>query len=181
VASLRRSVAASVLFTVFGGPGFLLVLLPWWMTRWRLPVPEPAGRVWIAAALIEAGTAPLIESIVRFIVKGRGALVPAVPTQHLVVSGLYRHVRNPMYLGVFSILAGESVLFWSFDVVTELAVVAAGAFVFVLLYEEPTLRRSFGEEYQRYCTYVPRWIPRFTGCGKTRPSSRKGRKPSLSG
>lgn len=160
MASIRRSVVASALFTVFGGPGILLVLLPWWMTRGRLPVSEPAWRVWVAATLIAAGVPLLLESTVRFIVKGRGALVPSVPTEHLVLSGFYRFVRNPMYLGVFSVLLGEAVLFRSASIGSELAIAIACVNLFVHLYEEPKLRRAFGEEYQRYCENVPRWLPR---------------------
>src|SRR5258708_696451 len=98
----------------------------------------------------------------RFIVVGCGALFPAVPTEHLVVSGLYRHVRNPMYLGVMTALGGEALLFWSKGVATELAYVAVGFEIFVLLYEEPKLTRTFGEEYRIYRRNVRRWLPRLT-------------------
>jgi protein-S-isoprenylcysteine O-methyltransferase Ste14 len=157
MASLRRSVVASVLFTLFGGPGILLVLLPWDFTRFRVLSGwnEPVGSV-----LIVLGLVPLLESIGRFIVVGRGALIPTVPTEHLVVSGLYRFVRNPMYVGVALVLAGEALLFWSRNVAMELACVAVAVHLFVSLYEEPKLTRTFGDEYRNYQRHVRRWIPR---------------------
>ncbi len=110
--------------------------------------------------LIVLGLAPLLESIGRFIVVGRGALVPTVPTEHLVVSGLYRFVRNPMYVGVGLALAGEALLFWSRELVIELACVAVAVQLFVSFYEEPKLAGTFGEEYRNYQRHVRRWIPR---------------------
>jgi protein-S-isoprenylcysteine O-methyltransferase Ste14 len=157
MASLGRSIVVSALFTLFGGPGMLLVLLPWWMTRLR-PVPgwnAPAG--WL---LILVGLVPLLESIVRFVVIGRGTLVPTTPTERLVVSGLYRYVRNPMYLGVGLTLAGEALLFWSSSMVMELTIAAALMDIFVRFYEEPKLFRTYGGEYRRYQRNVGRWIPR---------------------
>jgi len=162
VASLRKSVAVSVLFTLFGGPGILLVLLPWWMTRFHVPEDEPWWQVMGCAALIVAGLIPLLESIWRFIVIGRGTLMPAVPTEHLVVSGLYRYVRNPMYVGVFMVIAGEAMLLRSRSVALELAYVLLGMELFVRFYEEPKLSRTFSGEYTTYRSNVRRWLPRLT-------------------
>jgi protein-S-isoprenylcysteine O-methyltransferase Ste14 len=162
VASLQKSVAVSVLFTLFGGPGILLVLVPWWMTRFHVPEDEPLWQVLACAALIVAGLIPLLESIWRFIVVGRGTLMPAVPTEHLVVSGLYRYVRNPMYVGVFMVIAGEAMLLQSRSVALELAYVLLGMELFVRFYEEPKLSRTFGDEYTTYRSHVWRWLPRLT-------------------
>jgi len=159
MASLQRSILASVLFTLFGGPGILLVLLPWWWTRLHA---VPGWNVTAGWVLIVVGLFPLLESIARFVIVGRGTLVPTVPTEHLVVSGLYRFVRNPMYLGVGSALAGEALLFWSRKVVIELTVAAALMDIFVRFYEEPKLLRTFGNEYRRYRRNVGRWLPRIT-------------------
>jgi Phospholipid methyltransferase len=98
--SLRINIAVSALFTLFGGPGMVLVVGPWLITHFRLPAEEPLTRIVVAAALIAIGLIPLFDSIIRFVLQGRGTLMPAVPTEHLVVSGLYRYVRNPMYVGV---------------------------------------------------------------------------------
>jgi protein-S-isoprenylcysteine O-methyltransferase Ste14 len=107
-----------------------------------------------------AGTAPLIESIWRFVEVGRGTLMPAVPTEHLVVSGLYRFVRNPMYVGVLTALAGETLLFARRSMVIYWVGVATTIHFFVLVYEEPTLSKRYGADYAQFKKMVPRWLPR---------------------
>jgi len=159
VASLRRNVIVSVLFTLFGGPGVILVYLPLAITRFRVPADEPPWLRPLAWALIALGLIPLFESIVRFVRVGRGTLMPNVPTEHLVATGLYRHVRNPMYVGDVVVLIGEAVLFWSADMALYTLVVWLGLDLFIRLYEEPTLRRRHGDEYVRYCARVRRWWP----------------------
>ena len=162
MASLRRNIIVSILFTVFGGPGIVLVYLPLWLTRFRVPAGEPWWQIAIAGMLIAAGVAPLAESARRFIYAGRGTLVPTTPTEHLVVSGFYRFVRNPMYVGVLIVLAGEAVLFERRGLILYLAIVWVATHLFVCLYEEPTLRRRYGDEYLRFKQNVPRWVPRLT-------------------
>ncbi|HEX8812569.1 MAG TPA: isoprenylcysteine carboxylmethyltransferase family protein [Terracidiphilus sp.] len=160
--SLRGNIVISALFTIFGGPGILLVLIPWMITRFRVPLMQPLWQTCLAVVLIGIGLVPLFESIVRFIVIGSGTLVPAAPPQHLVVSGLYRFVRNPMYVGVMTALGGEALLFGSVDLFEILLIIALGFHLFVYLYEEPKLTRTFGDEYLRYRRHVRRWIPRLT-------------------
>jgi protein-S-isoprenylcysteine O-methyltransferase Ste14 len=160
--SIRRSIVVSVLFTLFGGPALVLVLMPWYITHFRMPAEEPLARIVAAAALIGIGLVPLMDSIVRFIVAGRGTLMPAVPTEHLVVSGLYRYVRNPMYVGVLTALAGEVLLFWNRSLLVYLATVWLGFHLFVCFYEEPRLSHPYSSEYARFKQNVPRWIPRLT-------------------
>ena len=162
MATLRRSVVVSILFTVFGGPGIVLVYLPFWITRFHIPAGEHVWQTVIAAALILAGLTPLFDSIRQFIYSGRGTPMPAVPTEHLVVSGLYRYVRNPMYVGVLTAVAGEVVLFWSRDMAIYDVLVVLGFHMFVWLYEEPTLARRHPEDYPRYLHQVPHWLPRLT-------------------
>jgi len=161
MASQYRNVLVSILFVVLGGPGFVLVYFPRWITRFRVPPQEPAWQMLLAAALILLGLVPLFESIARFIRVGRGTLVPVAPTETLVVSGLYRYVRNPMYVGVLTVLAGELLLFKSRDLATYAAVVWLGIHLFICFYEEPTLTRRYGEQYLAYKRRVPRWMPRF--------------------
>ena len=84
-----------------------------------------------------------------------------MPTERLVATGLYRHLRNPMYMGDVVVLVGETVLFWSVDMVLYTGVIWLGLDLFVRLYEEPALLRRHGEEYARYCAQVRRWWPRF--------------------
>jgi len=160
VPTLRRSLVVSILFTVFGGPGIVLVYVPYWITRFRIPAGEPAWQRLLAAALILIGFVPLFDSIQRFIFVGRGALMPGVPTEHLVITGLYRYVRNPMYVGVLTALAGEAMLFQSSGLAIEIVVGWLAIEIFVRLYEEPTLTRRYGEEYLRYKRHVRRWLPR---------------------
>ena len=136
--------------------------MPWWISRYRL---EPATPdVWVARGfgclLIAAGILFLLDSFARFALKGIGTPAPIAPTRHLVVSGYYRFVRNPMYVAVFALILGQALLFGDLALYAY-AVIVWGAFcAFVLGYEEPTLRRTFGEEYLAYCKQVPRWIPR---------------------
>jgi protein-S-isoprenylcysteine O-methyltransferase Ste14 len=162
MASIRRSVIVSLLFGVFGGPGIVIVYLPFWITRFRVPADEPVWQMILAGALILLGVAPGIESARRFIYAGRGTLMPTVPTEHLVVSGFYRYVRNPMYTGVLFALAGEAILFESRSLVVYIAIVWLIVHLFVCFYEEPTLTRTYPEEYRRYKQHVPRWLPRLT-------------------
>jgi len=162
MATIRRSMVVSILFTVFGGPGLVLVYLPWWMTHFHIPAGEPFWQIMIAAVLIAAELTPLMDSMIRFVYAGRGTLMPTVPTEHLVVSGLYRYVRNPMYVGVLTALIGETVLFWNWDLVIECAIFCLAVELFVRLSEEPELAHSFPAEYLQYKQHVRRWVPRLT-------------------
>lgn len=162
MASYARNLMVSVLFTLFGGPALVLALFPWYITHFRIPAGQSAGMLAAAGALVAAGLVPLLESIFRFVMVGRGTLVPVLPTEHLVVSGLYRHVRNPMYTGVITVLAGEGLLFRNGHMVVYLGIIWLIMHLFVSLYEEPTLARRYGEEYARFKRNVPRWIPRVT-------------------
>jgi protein-S-isoprenylcysteine O-methyltransferase Ste14 len=162
MASMRRNVAVSVLFICFGGPAIALVYVPLWLTRFRVPQHEPAWQGLLALLLIIIGLMPALESMRRFVVVGRGTLLPVVPTESLVVSGFYRYVRNPMYVGILLALAGESLLFRSRSLAGFACWLWFGFHLFVLLYEESTLARRYGEEYLRYRQNVPRWSPRIT-------------------
>jgi protein-S-isoprenylcysteine O-methyltransferase Ste14 len=160
MASIRTSVLVSILFTLFGGPALVLVLMPWYITHFRVPAGQSPALIVASAVLIAAGLVPLLESIARFIFVGRGTLMPAVPTEHLVVSGLYRYARNPMYIGVITAVAGEALLFRSRHMLIYAGIVWLIMHAFVCLYEEPRLARTFGDEYQTFRKNVPRWIPR---------------------
>jgi protein-S-isoprenylcysteine O-methyltransferase Ste14 len=113
-----------------------------------------------AVALIATGVSVLAACIVEFARRGRGTLSPADPPRHLVVHGLYRYVRNPMYVAVSLILLGEALLVRSRDLVFYWVVFFTLANVFILVYEEPHLRSRFGAEYDDYARRVGRWIPR---------------------
>jgi protein-S-isoprenylcysteine O-methyltransferase Ste14 len=128
---------------------------------------EPAFLGWslpriVGVALIVAGLPVLLDSFARFALQGLGTPAPVFPTKHLVVTGWYRYVRNPMYVAVASIIFGQALLFGNVHVLEY----GVGAWLvthfFVLAYEEPTMRATFGEEYREFCANVPRWIPRVT-------------------
>lgn len=151
----------SAVFLVIA-PGTVAGLVPWWMTRWQVQAPLLGLPLLRAAGLplLAAGVVGLLDSFRRFAVQGLGTPAPVVPTQHLVVSGLYRFVRNPMYCAVVSAILGQALVLGSSALLAYASVVWLGFHLFVLGYEEPTLRLTYGAEYERFCTNVPRWIPR---------------------
>jgi len=112
-------------------------------------------------ALISGGTIVLVESFLRFALRGLGTPAPVFPTRHLVVSGYYRYLRNPIYVANVAIILGQAFWFASVPLLVYCALVWLSFHAFVLLYEEPTLRTTFGAEYEAFCRRVPRWIPRF--------------------
>lgn len=137
-------------------------LIPWWITHWRFhPLPTGFGALRVlGAALVVFGAAVILDSFVRFAIQGLGTPAPILPTEHLVITGLYRYVRNPMYVAVTAAILGQALLFASEQLLIYGLLVWLAFHLFVYLYEEPTLRRTFGEEYEAYCRTVPRWIPR---------------------
>jgi protein-S-isoprenylcysteine O-methyltransferase Ste14 len=123
-----------------------------------------SGRMeWLGFVMIVFGAAVYFRCAWEFAVRGLGTPAPIAPTQYLVTTALHRYVRNPMYLGVALAIMGEAVLFGSLHLVAYAAGMLLTAHVFVVLYEEPTLRRQFGESYEEYRRTVPRWIPKFRG------------------
>lgn len=139
-------------------------LIPWWLSRWELqPSFDGLGlaRV-VGGMLIAAGLIGLIDSFARFALQGLGTPAPIAPPEHLVVTGLYRHVRNPMYVGVVAAILGQAMLFGDVGLLVYGTVVWLAFTLFVVIYEEPTLRSTFGASYKLYCENVPRWLPRLT-------------------
>jgi protein-S-isoprenylcysteine O-methyltransferase Ste14 len=112
--------------------------------------------------LIALGVIGLVDTFARFAVQGLGTPAPAFPTRHLVVAGPYRYVRNPMYIAVASVILGQGLVLGSVPLLEYGGLVWLAFHLFVLLYEEPVLRASFGSEYRVFCAEVPRWIPRVT-------------------
>jgi protein-S-isoprenylcysteine O-methyltransferase Ste14 len=145
-------------------PGTVAGLVPWWITRWRMqpPLLGFSGIRVIGAVMITGGIAVVLDSFARFALQGLGTPAPILPTRHLVVSGLYRYVRNPMYVGVLGIILGQGLLFAEGRLFAYGVLLGLGVHVFVIGYEEPTLRRSFGSEYEAFRDNVPRWIPRLS-------------------
>jgi protein-S-isoprenylcysteine O-methyltransferase Ste14 len=153
----------SLLFFVIA-PGTVAGLVPWWITRWRIGAP-PAGITslrWLGALMILIGLVPLAASFARFAWDGLGTPAPVAPPSRLVVSGFYRRVRNPMYVALLVILSGEALVFGDVGIFYWALTFWAGCHLFVTVYEEPTLKRMFGAEYEAYRANVPRWLPRMT-------------------
>jgi protein-S-isoprenylcysteine O-methyltransferase Ste14 len=145
-------------------PGIVAGVMPWWIGGgWRIPDPWPLlGIPAVAGAvLILSGLLVLIDSFVRF-ARSLGTPAPVAPTQHLVVDGWYRFVRNPMYVAVLAILLGQALLFWTWPVLAYGIVVFVAVHLFVTGYEEPTLKRQFPTDYGVFFANVPRWLPRPT-------------------
>jgi protein-S-isoprenylcysteine O-methyltransferase Ste14 len=145
-------------------PGTVAGLIPWWISHWRLR-PPPFGFTpfrAIGVLLIVAGTAVVLEAFARFALEGIGTPAPVFPTRQLVVNGSYRYVRNPMYVAVTSLILGQALFLGDTHLLTYAILPWLAAHLFVVLYEEPTLRKSFGAEYETYRAHVPRWIPRLT-------------------
>lgn len=141
-------------------PGTVAGVVPWLITRWRSKAGHSGALAETGIALIIFGLAPLVESFARFAWKGLGTPAPVAPTKHLVVSGFYRYARNPMYLGVVTVVIGEALLFADIDLLIYALAAWLVMHAFVVFYEEPTLGRTFGAEYTAFCAQVPRWLPR---------------------
>jgi protein-S-isoprenylcysteine O-methyltransferase Ste14 len=156
------SAALGTLLFTLCVPGTVVVLVPWLLTRWSLApafLGTAATRV-LGVVVIALATPAFLTFTLRFVREGHGTPAPIAPTRRLVTGGLFRRVRNPGYIAVVSLVAGQALLLASRALLIYAALLALVFHVFVVLYEEPTLRRTYGAEYDEYCRRVPRWIPR---------------------
>jgi protein-S-isoprenylcysteine O-methyltransferase Ste14 len=156
-----RAAVGSLVFLVLV-PGVVAGLVPWWLTGWRVQNPMP---YWVplrvgGLILLAVGVFVLLQAFVRFVVEGLGTPAPVAPTERLVVGGLYRYVRNPMYLAVAAIIVGQALVLGQPILLLYAGAFAVAVAAFVHWYEEPTLRRRFGEHYEAYRRAVPAWRPR---------------------
>jgi protein-S-isoprenylcysteine O-methyltransferase Ste14 len=157
----RRAALGTALFFVLA-PGIVGGVIPWWLTGWRVQRPLP---FWVpirlvGAILLVTGAVVLVRAFAQFVVEGVGTPAPVAPTERLVVSGLYRYVRNPMYLAVLSTIVGQALLLGQPILLVYGLVVGVAFGAFVAGYEEPTLRRRYGAQYDAYRREVPGWWPR---------------------
>jgi protein-S-isoprenylcysteine O-methyltransferase Ste14 len=168
----RTAAVGSVLFFV-AAPGTVAGVIPWLLTGWdvREPVPYLAPFRVLGAALLAAGLVALIQAFWRFVVEGLGTPAPIAAPDRLVVGGLYRHVRNPMYVAVLAVVVGQALLLGRPVLLLYAAVLWLIVASFVRFYEEPTLDRRFGAEYEAYRRAVPAWWPRLR---PWRPDGRGG-------
>lgn len=129
---------------------------------WALASPLNYLLMLFGVALIAAGLTLILTTIMMFVTLGKGTLAPWDPPQKLVVTGIYRYVRNPMISGVGALVFGEALLLGSSALVIYALLVFAINAVYIPLSEEPGLRRRFGQPYDDYVRHVPRWLPRRT-------------------
>ncbi|MDD9941979.1 MAG: isoprenylcysteine carboxylmethyltransferase family protein [Myxococcales bacterium] len=156
---------------VLGSAAFFVVapctlagLVPWSITSWQLRPPFLGLELTrgIGAIMILAGAPGVVDAFARFALQGLGTPAPIAPPRMLVVSGLYRYVRNPIYVAVVAIILGQAVLMGDWRLVVYGALLWIFFHVWVVALEEPTLEETFGREYETFRAAVPRWIPRMT-------------------
>jgi protein-S-isoprenylcysteine O-methyltransferase Ste14 len=160
----------STVASLLVGAGFFALwfwLLPSWL-GFRVDTGGMAHWRWIGAVPSVLGFAVALRCIWDFGWTGHGTPAPIAPPQRLVVVGFYRYVRNPMYVGFFAGWSGLWAVFGRANLaaLTVVCVAVVGVALFVQLYEEPTLRKMFGSEYEEYCKNVPRWLPRMRAWAK---------------
>ncbi len=154
------AVGSAVFFLV--APGVVVGLIPWLLTRWevREPVPYWVLMRVLGGILLVAGLIALVRAFVRFVVEGFGTPAPVAAPERLVVGGVYRYVRNPMYVAVLAAIVGQALLLGRLELLLYAAATWAVVAAFVRFYEEPTLARRFGADYETYRRAVPAWWPR---------------------
>jgi protein-S-isoprenylcysteine O-methyltransferase Ste14 len=157
------TVLKTAIFTIIV-PGTVAIYIPYWLlSSSSVPALLPMGVFrYFGILLALLGAAIYFWCAWDFTFAGKGTPAPIDPPKMLVVKGLYRHIRNPMYAGVLTLLAGEAWFFASRQLFIYAGVIFLLFNLFVIFHEEPALQRQFGESYRRYCAAVPRWIPRLT-------------------
>lgn len=160
IGALRRlrAAAGSALFLAVA-PGVVGGLVPWLLTRWQTTTPPRWLQV-VGWTLFGSGVVVLLTAFGRFVFEGAGTPAPVAPTEKLVVGGLYRYVRNPMYLAIAAVILGQAAVLGRWVLAAFAVVFGATVWSFVHWYEEPTLRRRFGTDYDEYLRAVPGWWPR---------------------
>ena len=156
---VTRTAWGSALFFLVA-PAVVAGAVPWVITRYAGLVEAPVAV--LGLVVVALGLVALVACFVQFVREGRGTPAPIAPTEKLVVGGLYRWVRNPMYLAVGAMILGQAVAFASFGVLVWFGLFAVAVVSFVTAYEQPTLRSTFGPSYDAYCRAVPAWWPRLT-------------------
>ena len=158
-----RAITGSLGFVFIGGPTIVAGIVPWLLTRWHADEQALALKI-LGVIVLAAGAALVLETTARFALQGRGTPAPWAPPERFVERGSYRFVRSPMYLGVLLLIVGQALLLGR-EILFAWAAVAWLIFELSLVaWEEPGLRRRFGESYDDYRRRVRRWVP-------TRPSS----------
>lgn len=158
---LNFSLLKTLIFIILG-PGTITVLIPYTLLSYGAEFSLNGFRL-IGVFPIAFGAVIDLRCAWDFAITGRGTPAPIDPPKVLVSKGLYRLVRNPMYIGIGLVLLGEAILFASWILFSYALIVLIVAHLFVIFYEEPTLKRKFGTAYEDYTKAVQRWIPRIRG------------------
>jgi protein-S-isoprenylcysteine O-methyltransferase Ste14 len=156
---MKRAALGSAAFFLLA-PGTVAGLVPWAITRWAGSAPGVDVLDVLGGLLTTFGVAVVLACFVQFVREGNGTPAPVAPTERLVVGGLFRYVRNPMYVGVGAAILGQVVAFRSLPLALWFVAFVIAVSTFVVFYEQPTLRRQFGASYDRYRREVPAWWPR---------------------
>ena len=157
----RVKAATGTVIFLAPAPGTVAGLFPWWITGWQ---PAPAPGWWLVprllgGAMVGLGAVALLTEFARFALQGVGTPAPVAPTRHLVVGGLYRHARNPMYVAVIAVLLGQTVVLASPALLAYSLAATTAMVTFARWYEEPALLARHGDTYQIYRDAVPGWLP----------------------
>jgi protein-S-isoprenylcysteine O-methyltransferase Ste14 len=165
-----RAAAGSLLFLLVA-PGVAAGVIPWLLTGWDSTDPPVAAKL-VGGVLIVAGASVLVAAFARFVMEGIGTPAPVAPPSQLVIGGLYRYVRNPMYLAVTTTIVGQAIQLGRPGLLAYAALFLAVVAAFVYGYEQPTLSERFGADYYEYRRNVPAWWPRLRPWSPSASSAR---------
>jgi protein-S-isoprenylcysteine O-methyltransferase Ste14 len=168
----RRSAALGSALFFAVAPGVMAGLVPWLLTGWDAYEMPPVLRV-LGGLVTALGATFLIQAFARFVIEGLGTPAPVAPPERLVIGGVYRWVRNPMYVAVIAAILGQALLLGRWVLVGWAAVFWATTASFVRFYEEPNLAERFGADYEDYRRTVRAWLPSRPGAD-TRPRASRG-------
>ena len=168
----RRGAAVGSLIFLVAQPGLMGGLVPYWLTDGWEGAGSPLVLVLAGLALLAAGLGFLAHTVIRFAAEGLGTPSPLAPTQNLVVGGIYRYLRNPMYVAVIAVILGQAAILGRPVLLVYAAIFWVAVASFVRFYEEPTLSRRYGEQYAAYRAAVRGWWPRLTPWKGDRGSTR---------
>lgn len=157
------AVLGSALFFIVA-PTTLAGLVPWWITHWefRPPFFDFYATRGVGILLIVAGLPGIVDSFARFALQGLGTPAPIAPPKNLVVTGLYRYVRNPIYIALVAVILGQAALFGDQRLITYGVLLWLFFHAWIVALEEPELVSRLGTEFEDFRANVPRWIPRLT-------------------
>lgn len=150
----------NLIFTILQ-PGIVAILIPFWLSGQSVKtifIPPFVWHQFLGLSIFAVGLVVVLICVASFAIRGRGTLSPADPTKKLVISGLYRFSRNPMYIGVTMMLIGESIFFQSYIIGAYTLLIFMAFNIFIVFFEEPRLQDDFGSEYNEYVKKVRRWL-----------------------